>query len=327
MNILAVESPGELFSGSNSTLKSEYDTLLFKYHPDMNKSPRAQDEFIQLQKMYDLAQKALEAGLWETKDTLLCSSYRMKFRRKMDFPLGKMYVGDTHLTFLIEKSYESLWNNALAVIKGFKYPSSKMEKEISRYLPSIRVSFELPNYFVLVLNKTPDLILLRDVPSTIPDWDKHVAWMISSIHNLMCYLEYAGLTHNDISLDTYFISPEFHSGALLGGWWYSCTRGKKLITVPKTSYELFSPAMKKNLVADPALDRELLRALGRELLGDRSGSRLLSGTPAAPSPIINWLRCATSKTAVEEYALWDKVIIQSYGTKKFIPMDLTAKSF
>ena len=326
MDILAVESPGELFSGDPNTLKSEYENLLFRYHPDMNHSPKAQDEFIQLQKLYELAQRGLTEGFWETKDTLRCASYRMKFRRKLAFPLGRMYVGDTHITFLVEKKFESLWNNALNTIKNFKYPSDKMQKEMSRYLPSIKVSFDIPDYYVLVLNKTPDLILLRDIPTTVPEWDRHVAWIISTLHNMMCYLELSGITHNDISLDTYFISPEFHSGALLGGWWYSCVKGKQLISVPKTSYEMFSPKMKKTLIADHSLDKELLRAVGRELLGDKSGTRLLTGTSPAPSPMINWLRCATSKTAVQEYALWDKVLEESYGKKRFVPMDVSAKT-
>lgn len=326
MNILAVEHPGDLFSGNKNTLKSEYDALLHKYHPDKNKSPKAQDEFIHLQAIYTLAQKGLEEGLWETRNTLQCSSYRMRFHRKLEFPLGRMYVGDTHLTYLIEKKYENLWSNALNIIKNFKYPNDKMKQEMSRYLPSIRVSFDIPNYFGLVLNKTADLLLLRDIPTTIPDWDRHVAWIISTLHNLMCYLEFAGLTHNDISLDTYFVSPEHHSGALLGGWWYSCKKGERLTSVPKTSYELFSSKMKKTQIADHSLDKELLRALGRELLGDRTGARLLSGGTPAPPPVINWLRCATSKTAIEEYTLWDKVLTQGYGKKRFVPMDVSAKT-
>jgi hypothetical protein len=326
MDILALESPGEIFSGKANMLKSEYDSLLHKYHPDKNKSPNAHEEFVHLQKLHELAKKALQDSLWETRNKLLCGRYHMAFHRKLEFPLGKIYIGDTHLTFLVERKHEVLWNNALKTIKNFKYPNDKMKQEMSRYLPSIRVAFDIPNYFVLVLNKTPDLLLLRDIPTTIPDWDRHVAWIISTLHNFMCYLEFAGLTHNDISLDTYFISPEHHSGALLGGWWYSCKKGEGLTSVPKSSYELFSPTMKKTLIADHSLDKELLRALGRELLGDRSGTRLLIGEPHAPLPIINWLKCATSKPAVAEYKLWDKVLQDSYGKKRFIPMDVSTKT-
>jgi hypothetical protein len=326
MNLLNVQSPGDLFSGDRSTLKSEFDKLALKYHPDHNGSPKAAEEFIHLMKLYELAQKSIEEDYWESSNGLKFSAYRIKFMRKVDFELGKMYVGDTHVTFLIEKCHEELWNNAQRIIKGFKYSSDRMKKEISRYLPSIKATTTLPNFYVLVINKTPDLILLKDVPTqTIPEWDKHVAWIISTLHNLMCYFEFAGITHNDISLDTLFISPQYHSGALLGGWWYAREYGKKLLAVPAASYEFFSHLMKKTKIADPSLDKELVRALGRELLGDRGGTKLL-GSKVAPVPFINWLRCATSKTAVKEYDLWDKVIIESYGKKKFVPLNITAKT-
>jgi hypothetical protein len=236
-----------------------------------------------------------------------------------------MYVGNSHITFLIEKDHKNLWDNAISMIKGLRYASDKMKQEMSRYLPTIRTTAELPKHYALVLNKTPDLILLRDIPNTIPEWDRHVAWIISSLYNLTCYLEFAGVTHNDISLDTYFISPEYHSGALLGGWWYSCKKGDKLLAVPTDSYNLFPPTMRKTRVADHSLDKELLRALGRELLGDRAGTRL-SINEAAPLPLINWLRCATSQPATKEYSLWDKVLEESYGKKKFMHMDISPES-
>ena len=326
MDLLKVKSPGEIFTGDINTLKSEFDKLARKYHPDINKSPFANDEFIHLQGLYERAKEELKGDFWETKDILRFHSYRAKFMRKMELPIGKMYVGNSHVTFMIEKKYKNLFDNAVNIIKGFKYSSDKMKDEMSKYLPSIKVATELSNYCVLVLNKTPDLILLRDIPVySLPDRDKHVAWIISSLYNTMCYLEYAGITHNAISLDTYFISPKYHSGVLLGGWWYSCKQGSKLLAVPKGSYDLFSPFMKKTRIADHSLDKELLRALGRELLGDRTGTKLLLDKPA-PLPFINWLKCATSKSIIKEYALWDKVLEESYGKKKFIPMNVTVKN-
>jgi hypothetical protein len=324
VSLLDVESPGEVFSGDIGLLKAEFDKLALMYHPDVNNSPRANDEFIHLQYLHQRAQEELKEGYWESKTAIEFSSYRARFIKKVELPIGNMYVGSSHVTFLIRKEHKALFDNATSMIKLFYYPSDKMKEEVSRYLPSIRTTVELPNHYVLVVNKTPDLILLRDIPTTIPDWDKHVAWILSTLYNLMCYFDYAGITHNDISLDTYFVSFEYHSGALLGGWWYSRKRGDKLLSVPTYAYDLFSPVMKKTKQADFSLDKELVRALGRELLGDRTGTRLLTNK-AAPQPFVNWLRCATSMKAVKEYALWDKVLHESYGKKKFIKADITAE--
>jgi hypothetical protein len=323
MHILDISSPGDIFSGNPDTLKLEFRKLCLEYHPDANKSPTANAEFDHLEKLHGLALEHLSEGMWETRNRLT-AKYRVKYRRKLDIGIGSMYVGDTHLTFLIRKEYRSLADNGLKQVNNFKYASNRMQEEISRYLPSIRAQAELKSYFVVVFHKTEDLILLRDIPiRTLPEYDRHVAWIVSTLHNLLCYFDYTEVVHNDISLDTYFISPKYHSGALLGGWWYSRPVGEKLITVPKSSYELFPPKMLKSLTADQSLDKELIRALGRELLGDRAGNKLVSTSPA-PRPMIDWLRCATSKRAVDEYTIWNsQVLIESFGSKKYVPMNIT----
>lgn len=332
MDVLTITSPGDLFSGDKDTLRSEFDALAHKYHPDKNGSSRATDQFIHLKKLYELARVQLEKGFWEGKNFLRFSSrqiclkemsYQIGFFRKLEFELGKMYVGNNHVTFLIKKEHETLWRNAWERIVGLTYPNDKIKNEMVRFLPVVKKSDVATDFFMLTLNKTSDLILLRDVPHNLPDWDRHVTWIIGTLYNLACYLEVVGLTHNDISLDTYFISPKYHSGVLLGGWWYSQKEGQKLKALPSASYDLFPPKMREKKVAVTSHDRELIKALGRELLGDRGGTRLV-GT--APTQIVNWLRCSTSKTALAEYRLWEEVITEAYGKRKFVKMDLSAKT-
>jgi hypothetical protein len=324
MNLLDIHTPGEIFSGDINCLKKEFDELVKKYHPDKNKSLVANDEFIKLKELYEDAKNNLRDGFWEGKNTLNYFPYKTKFFRKKKIEIGYMYIGNNHVTFKIDAKYKGLWENAISKIENFKFASSKMKKEMEKYLPRIKASKSLSNYCFISIEKTPDLILLGDVDSSnIKFWDKHVTWILSSLYNMMCYLEFSGITHNDISLDTYFISAKYHSGALLGGWWFSCKKGTPMHSIPMASYECLPMFMKKNKVADHSLDKELVRALGRELLGDRGGTKL--SDKLAPRPIINWLKCATSKPAIEEYKLWDKTIIDGYGEKRFIPLDIKPK--
>jgi hypothetical protein len=320
-SILDVVLPGEIFSGDPAELAHEYNQLALRYHPDMNRSPAAQDEFVKLQALYLAAQEQLKLNFWETVDSIRFDKYRARFRRKLDIPVGQMYVGDGYVIFRIDRIHKALWDNATQTIQAFRYATNEMQKEFSRYLPQIKTTIELPAHYIMVLEKTPDLLLLHDVPRTIPDWDRHVAWIVSSLHNIRCYLEFAGLTHNDISLDTCFVSPEFHSVALLGGWWYARPDSHKLLAVPTASYELFGPTMQTSRLADYSLDRELIRALTRELLGDRIGTKL---TGTAPTALVDWARCTSSLNAIKEYEAWDKVLEASYGPKRFIPMSITA---
>jgi hypothetical protein len=327
LNLLDVTAPGEIFSGDPAELDHEFRLLARQHHPDVNRSPTSEDEFRRLQELHEKAKVQFELGFWETKSTLRFeadgTAYRARFRRKLDLPIGTMFVGDSHVIFMIEAAHQTLFENALNTIRSFRYASKDMQEEIDRYLPVIKQTARLPQHRVMVLDKTPDVLLLRDIPHDIPEWDRHVAWMISCLHNIRCYLEFAGLTHNDISPDTCFISPEHHSVLLLGGWWYARPAGHKLLAAPTTSYELFGPIMRSSRLADYSLDRELVRALARELLGDRIGTKL---TGTAPTALVDWARCTSSLNAIKEYEAWDKVLAAGYGAKKFIPMNITSKS-
>jgi len=48
MNLLEAKTPGEVFTGNLDTLKSEFDKLALKYHPDLNGSSKSNDDFINI---------------------------------------------------------------------------------------------------------------------------------------------------------------------------------------------------------------------------------------------------------------------------------------
>ena len=152
-----------------------------------------------------------------------------------------------------------------------------MKDEIKRFLPEIHSELVTADRFVMVIKKTPDMLLLRDVITHFGGKldPKHVAWVVSRIYNLTCYLKYAGIVHSGISLDSYFISPEFHSGALLGDWWYATETGKKLTALPGITASFCPNDVLKAKLADEKIDLEMTRVVGRELLGDIIGSKLL----------------------------------------------------
>ena len=144
-----------------------------------------------------------------------------------------------------------------------------------------------------------------------------------ALHNLVCYLEYAGLTHNDISPDTYFISPLRHSGALLGGWWYATETGNRIKKLNARSYRLLPPDIRAAKNADNRLDFELVRATGREMLGDITGVKLESMN-VAPKAMVDWLRFVSTGNAIEDYERWGDVLQASFGPRRFVEMKLTA---
>jgi hypothetical protein len=148
---------------------------------------------------------------------------------------------------------------------------------------------------------------------------------MSGLHNMTCYLDWADLSHNDISLDTYFISPKYHSGALLGGWWYTSKIGNKIIAVPNRTYQYMPMEVRKTKISSIKTDLELIRAVGRELLGDVTGTRLKQNEDI-PKPLINWLVLPSpTGSAIKDYTLWQKVLTDSFGPRKFVNMEVAAE--
>ena len=335
--LLTVKEPALLFTGDLIIIKKEYRELATMYHPDKNKSEHAEEIFKNITELYNKGVDNLNKGIWvipgiiELTDKFKDTKYKIHYKKHHEFELGDMYINDNHVAYIIEEQYEDFFNNAVRVIKGFQYKNDNMKKDIARYLPEIVQTFKsLDNKLGMVIKKTPDLLLLKDVieyfqNNKFPDvWERHVAWIMSTLHNLTCYLQYANLTHNAISLETFFISPKFHSGALLGGWWYSVESGKKMIGVPKDLYEMIPPKIKDKKVGNISFDLELIRLLARESFGDKTGIKLL-GLNAAPLPMINWIRLTSSGNAFGDYKTWgEKILSESFGPRKFVNLELTS---
>src|SRR5262249_17943265 len=143
----------------------------------------------------------------------------------------------------------------------------------------------------------------------------------SSLLNLACYLDYAGLTHNAIGLDSVFVAPEAHRVALLGGWWYAAGRDERLRALPAHAAALAPPDMLSARRADIRLDLALIRGLRRTLLGDEM--RLARGG-IAPRAMVDWLRGAASDAALRDYELWGSVLEASFGARRFVKLGVTA---
>ena len=74
---------------------------------------------------------------------------------------------------------------------------------------------------------------------------------------------------------------------------------------------------------DRRTDRELIRALGRELLGDVTGVRL-ARAKAAPAPMLDWLRLPAGDSAIYDYQTWmNQVLKASFGERRFVTLEIT----
>jgi hypothetical protein len=251
-------------------------------------------------------------------------NHTIKYKKKHLFELGTMYVGDLFVTYEVPLKHRELFDNYAVTVKSFPFASDRMKTEAERYLPHLVETIETSENLYAVTSKTDDLLLLNDVleyfHGRIPI--KHVAWIQSTLHNLLCYLQYAGLSHNDLSSFTYFVSPKHHSGALLGGWWYTTKYTKPMKIMPSRSYSFLTPITKANKIATGALDSELIRAVGRELLGDKARIGLAKNS-SVPEPISSFLMSVAPNDHIQDYAAWRKALDKSFE-KRYEKLTLTS---
>ena len=224
----------------------------------------------------------------------------------------KLYTGNNELIYLLPERYKQYCERAMDILGSLNYADENMEKEISKYFPQkIELVQTEDNQCILKIKKSIDVLSLKDLynyfEGLIPV--KHVAWIISGLYNLSCYFEFAELTHGGITLENTFVSPYYHSVCLFGGWWNTC---------PKK----YSKYSKSNI------DLKAIKTLGRILLGSEDKGKTLPNREAIPDALYNWATTESSfKTAYDAYSHWNFVLEESFGSKKFIPLDIDNDEF
>lgn len=324
---IPVNQPELLFN--RLLVKKEYRELARFWHPDISKDSQSSKVFAHIGILYTEALKKLKEDSWiipGIKEFVSVSGtrYRVKYRYNQKFELGNIYVSDTVLIYEIENQYEDLFKSGVKFIKSFVFPNPTMESKMKMLLPNIKQEFKTSTHSVLVLSKTVDLVPLRcfHTYSKKNIDPKHVAWVISRLHNFLCYFQWASIYHNDISIDNCLVSLEHHSLVLTGGWWYAKRQGEKIKKVSKRTYSFMTQEMKDTKKPNSNLDFELVRSIGRELLGDETGTTLLMNK-SIPKVVLNWLKLPQTGDAYKDFDIWqNKVLVKAWGKREFIKLDV-----
>ncbi len=331
--ILAIpeDQPERIFGAPDKNLiKDIYRALAKQWHSDRNPAPEAADVFKHVGDLYTTAKRRTENGTWHNPNELLINTlngkkYKIRYLKKHDFELGDFYISNSLVTYRVKKEYGDLFKNGIQQIKSLRYANDTMREKTSRYMPEIHSVLETADHHILTIKKTDDMVLAADVLAHCGGKieAKSTAWMVSRMHNLTSYLQWAGLAHNNIDINTIFVSPQHHSVCLLGGWWYTRKQGEELIGLPNQTLASAPRDVLDKGLADKATDHALLRATSRQLLGDRTGVRLVRDSEI-PKPMVDWLCVPGSGDAYEDYRLWlDKIVIESFGERRFHPFKLT----
>lgn len=331
--ILKSKYPNEVFSSNKDLIKKKYRTLAKQWHPDTNKSPIANEVFNKLTLLYNRATTLTEEEIISNVKSLALKTlngknYKVKYKSKHMFELGEIYIADTVIAYSFEKKHKMYFDNAIKRINSLTFYDDTMKVEFQKYLPKLISSLETEDRYCLIIEKTEDLFLLKDL---LKYYDgkiqpKHVAWILSSLYNLVCFFYYNGIAHNSITLDNYLVSPLYHGGVIAGGWWYSTRQDEKMLGVKKETFKILPSKTKKSKLTTIRTDLESIRLIGRQLLGNTSGTLLINDKDI-PMPFCDWLRGLSSSNPFEEYEKWMNVLHESYGKRKFIEMTIDKNDF
>lgn len=319
-----MNTPEKLFSRDNYSY--EIDKLRLKWHPDRNASPLANDVFTRIMELAETAKGKIATDTWSGRASVKFTvksgkTYRFSYLKFRPFELGRMYIGNKYVAYIIDGENKDLFDNGIKAIKGIKYPQPKFKEEFKKLMPEIVQAEESDIGYVLVLKKPKDAVLLEDLIDFLPNKilpPKHTAWVVSSMYNIAMFLDHTGISHNSILASTVFVNPNEHTCYLLGGWWYSVKTGTKLKAIPSELTKVLPKELFDDKIANTCYDRQSIKAMAVKCLGDPSliGSKLLFDKDL-PKPMVNWVRSASRGTALEEYNGWGEALKSSYGKRKF----------
>lgn len=320
--ILAIpENHPHLLFPDRTTVEETFRTLARKWHPDLNSDPQSKVVFQHVNSLFSAAKKALAQNTWGYGDVLTITGSKGEkhypFLRQQPFELGELYVCERKLIFATRREHDELCKRFLASTKAFAFPSDQMKTEFHDNLPRNTHTIANGDRAYTIIDKAPELIRLADIIAKKGPMDpKHVAWSLSRMYNMCCWLEFSGLRHLDISPETFYINPETHGGALLGGWYFSKgPKDEKALAAPaRTAHYATMDANKAHL--------SMVKQTGRRLFGAVS-SATLNANPGVPDYLKRWLTSPAGDNPVREYEMWHKTLEQCFGKRRFTPYPLT----
>jgi hypothetical protein len=331
---IPLSRPEKLFSGDAEADGKLYRRLAGEFHPDRH--PACGEVFKHLAALKAARDRQIRDDTWcgagiQSLATASGKRLRIRYLRRYAFELGTLLIGSRSITYLFRSEHHALYEQGVRAIKGLRYADDAMRDGMARLLPRIELEVETSEGPALVIARMPDVVRLRDVLDHLGGTmdSRHVTWILSALHNTGAYLQWAGLTHNAIDLDSFFISPLHHSGHLLGGWWYARRAGETMTHLPGTSAGVWRTILPAHVTAArkaaPALDRELIRLAARTLLGDPGGTRLLRDA-AIPEALRRWVTSPGDDDGIQDYASWTRARSAAYGRRRFIEMSVTPQA-
>lgn len=318
---------GKLFDGDAKNIKKHFRKLAASWHPDRCNDPQAASVFQRIMELRDAALNGPGTAQKEQMVSFMARTgkpFRARVITSSVTDYGKVYIGPRSLSYEYAPDLDDIAKIERSRIESFRFADPAMKEEMSRALPTLLAHAELEDHAALnIIERPQGEVLLSDLVDRLgPLPDVHAAWVGSGLMNIACYLEWAGLVHGAIAMDTVLVNPETHSVRLTGGWGFSVHEGQRFDMLPNRTLDVIPAVAINGYKASHSVDLELIRRTLREALGDPSGSRLKA--IGVPDFLAMFLIMPPAETAIKDYKQWQDTLHRTWGARRFVTFNGTA---
>lgn len=341
--IMSASKPRDIFTMNPDTIEQEKEEYIERFKP---KAYSTIKNFIVTQKIILLYRQALNqlgsndkeylSELSLTITDLNGNTNEYDFHYVYDIKIGKMYVTENNIIFVIEEKNKKYYENYIEKTKKFPKLDKEIWKRTQYTFPKVSKHFQTAEgNWVIFLDKPCRIYPLREILNYFDGRLKpeYVASILTRLYYFVCYMDLIGMNHNGITVDNLFFAPgktveegeaftvdDMRIVGVFGGWFFTTWSDEKLTGMPKEVYETLPKDSKRSGFSSFKVDELSIKRVARELLGDSSGENLIN-VPESFSNWINDFNC--KKNAYEEFRAWEKVIIHSFGAHRFVEMDVS----
>lgn len=331
--ILGMTSPTQLFPNSMAEAEKSWRKLVQLWHPDKHPATArlATEVMIKIKSLYEKAESQIQAGVWgtgkfikfETKDSFVNFTY-LEQDEIQNF--GTQYTGRRFVVYHIPDSNLDMVKIWLLNTDKFHSPTldDKSQKNFQAQLAARPTEFKLKDGSVLLaVPKLPEFLCLKHVLNKRGALEPvHVAWIMSRLTVLGMLMKDRDVPNLEIVSASVFINPGTHEAFLASGWQYALNFDQKALAAPQKLARL-CPKIAVSHNAQCMHGTTMIKALGRECLGDSVGVMLLQRKDV-PAPFTAWLNSPSTNDSHAEARKWERAKLASFE-KQFIDLTLTEK--
>lgn len=301
---------GDFFERNEHKIRLKYRETAKAIHPDLcsNRS-EAIELFEKLNKLRDQALQDIQWGTWTESNVVRLPGFgAIHYRHGMQTEFGERYVTDDRVIWIFNQDknkYKKLFTDGLSSIDW-----SRFNSECRDYHKMLIGSIERTTNNAISVTKNADEYPFDLFLATYKDKldGRDLAWMISRMCDLACFLKASGIVHNGLEPINLFIRPKNHTIAILGGWQYAVKRGQKMTGVSREIFDLMPSKTKSTGIATSETDIESIR---------RMFQKIAQGKDDIPVPVMDWIMRGSTDDARHEFILWDEALEKAYGVRKF----------